>query len=124
MYQIENLAHHPPNHHRRTFGEPAYEFIKELFGANLKMDGVAAVLDKVVEDIERQECFVRISRIDMWEKRSGCFSGTCEGLAKGAERRDDTYLLAFLRLISSASSILAISLGTGRVGSHVCSVGV
>lgn len=40
------------------------------------MDGVAAVLDKVVEDIERQECFVRISRIDMWEKRSGCLSGT------------------------------------------------
>lgn len=123
MYQIENLAHHPPNHHRRSFGESAYEFIEKLFGANLKMDRVAAVLDEVIEDIERQERFVGISRIDMWEKRSGRFAGTCGGLVKGRGRGDETCLLAFLRLISSASSMLAISLGTGRVGSHVCSVG-
>lgn len=124
MYQVKNLAHHPPDHHRRALGESAYEFIEKLLGANLEMDRVAAMLDKVIEDIERQECFVWVSRIDMWEKRSGCFSGTYGGLVKECGRRDETCLLAFLRLISSASSMLAISLGTGRVGSHVCSVGV
>lgn len=87
MYQVKDLAHHPPDHYRRAFGESAYEFIEKLFGANLEMDRVAAMLNKVIEDIERQERFIWVSRIDMWEKRSSCFSGTYEGLAKGCGKK-------------------------------------
>jgi hypothetical protein len=42
---LEDPAHDSACNHRRTFWEPADQLVEELLGADLKMDGVAAVLD-------------------------------------------------------------------------------
>jgi hypothetical protein len=37
--------------HRRSFGKSADELIEEFFGADLKVEGVAAVLDANVKEL-------------------------------------------------------------------------
>jgi hypothetical protein len=71
---LQDPPHDAPGDHRRAFREPPHELVEELFGGDLQMYGVSAVLDEVIEDGEREEGLVWISRIDVDEQSLGRFS--------------------------------------------------
>ena len=47
--KLQNLGVDGRGKDRRAFGEPFYEFVQELFGSDLQVEWVAAVLDENIE---------------------------------------------------------------------------
>lgn len=70
--ELENLGHGWRGEGGGSLGEAADEFVEEVFGADLEMEGVAAVLD---EDVEQLRVPVSAS-----------------GVAPGGERGDAVYV--------------------------------
>lgn len=65
---LKNAAHDTADDHGRALGEAAHELIEELLGTDLKLDGVTAVLNDVVEDAECNERLVWVARVDVDKK--------------------------------------------------------
>lgn len=78
---LEDPAHDSACDHRWTFWEATDQLVEELLGADLKMDGVAAVLDQVVKNIEREKGLVRIARVDMGQKSVGRLASAKAGIS-------------------------------------------
>jgi hypothetical protein len=49
LNRLQDAVLYPRGPHGRTLGKPANQFIQEFFCADLKMEGISAVLDDDVE---------------------------------------------------------------------------
>lgn len=68
---LENLHLHPAVAHWRALGEPADELVEELLCADLEVEGVAAVLDTDVEQVEGQQGDIGIAVVDVVDDGDG-----------------------------------------------------
>lgn len=62
FYQLEDLILDTGRVHRWTFGKAAHKLVEKFFGANLKMERVAAVLDANVQELFESELAIRCTR--------------------------------------------------------------
>jgi len=62
FYQLEDSGQRtwPSTSYRRSFGEAADEFVQELLGANLEVEGVPAVLNANVEELSQSKPMVAV----------------------------------------------------------------
>lgn len=51
LNRLENAMLHPRRPHRWPLGEPSYQLIQKLLGADLEVEGVSAVLDTNIEQL-------------------------------------------------------------------------
>lgn len=51
MNELEDLGHGRRGKRRRAFGEASHELVEEVLGADLEVEGKAAVLDEDVEEL-------------------------------------------------------------------------
>lgn len=49
--ELENLGHGRRRERRWALGEPSDELVEEVLGADLEVEGVAAILDEDVEEL-------------------------------------------------------------------------
>jgi hypothetical protein len=50
---LEDPTHHSSSDHRRALWEPPDQLIQEILGSNLQVDGVAAISNEMVQNIQR-----------------------------------------------------------------------
>lgn len=56
MHQFQHLLHRRRGESWRSLGETTDEFVEEFFRADLEVEGVAAVFDEDVEELESSAC--------------------------------------------------------------------
>lgn len=74
---LQYLHLHPTVANGRALGKPPDELIKELLGADLQVERVAAVLDADVEEAEGEQGDIGVAMVDIVDDGHG-------GLARGA----------------------------------------
>lgn len=62
---LQNSPHHSSSDHGRPLGKPSNQLIEKLFSRDLEVDGIAAISDEVVEDVESEQGLIGIARIDV-----------------------------------------------------------
>lgn len=75
FYSLEYFHLHPAEADRRALGEATDELVEELLGADLQLEGVAAVLDADVEQVEGEQGDVGITVVDVVDDSNGGLAG-------------------------------------------------
>lgn len=58
---LQDLAHHGTQHHRRTFRKPADQLVQEFLRCDLQVERVSAFLDEGFEELNGEEGSVGIA---------------------------------------------------------------
>ena len=102
LNRLENAMLDPCGPHRRALGEPTDKLIEEFLGADLQVEGVAAVLDADVEELYR----CPLVGVQLCLRRPCAREGAGEAMCPTAKANNETFWLRELikRTMSNAAS--------------------
>lgn len=84
FYSLQDLHLHPAVADGRALGKPPDKLVEELLGADLQVEGIAAVLDTDVQQVEGEQGDIGITVVNVVDDghRSLAWGGTLLGIDK------------------------------------------